>query len=47
MLNVIKEIYGNSLESSIKKIIPGYGINLNKNPKKLHEIRNKVYKQLK
>ena len=46
MLNVIKEIYGNSIESSIKKIIPGYGINLNNNPKKLHEIRNKVYKQL-
>jgi malate dehydrogenase (quinone) len=47
MLDVINEIFEHELQDEIKKIIPSYGIKLNKNPKKLKEIRTQIYSKLK
>jgi hypothetical protein len=33
-------------DKTIKEMVPGYGISLNKNPKILSQIRKKIYSQL-
>ena len=46
MLNVMTTMFNLANDKTIKEMVPGYGISLNKNPKILSQIRKKIYSQL-
>ncbi len=46
MLNVLTTMFNIDSHKTIKEMVPGYGVALNKNPKKLDQIRDKIYSQL-
>ena len=47
MINVLINIFDDpDLPKKIKKILPGYNVKLNSNPKVLTRIRSSVYKNL-